>query len=833
MRVKDPSSRAVPEMTKRNRRPQKPQDDDSSDDIAGLTCQHVSLAVDVNQVKKAVAQNMWSVCSECIKERKTCDGEPAAPLDVWLCLKCGYQGCSRSSEGQHSLKHFQAAHTEPHCIVINLSTWIVWCYECDEELLTHCNKKAVVQMVDFLQKHATKTGAGSSKIIKVREENIDGCESLKGKSLVNSTSVPVKGINNLGNTCFFNAVMQNLAQTQILNEMMHEVKEKGPKLKICPLTDANLDPLVVNLPSPGPLTSAMFLFLHSMKEAGKGPLSPKVLFSQLCQKAPRFKSFQQQDSQELLHYLLDAIRVEETKRIQTGILKAFNNPTTKTADEETRRKVKAYGKEGVKGNFIDCIFVGELTSTIMCEECEHISTVKEPFINLSLPIIEERVSKPVPSGRTSKNKGIQDAETGQHTSVTVKQERSGTSPVLLSCQSKNTRKASSTTDKNQQTNERRSVRKPLGEEERNNGYVQQKKDQPQEDNCSVPHSESLSTIAHPVKVGSQSECSEKDLSQSESSNDADSEASECEASSKLTVPLKNNKASTLKADEFQHTADTRQQLHSKQKDCTFNDTLSDAISKLNLSNNISENYGPANEDTLHLPHHNSDFAKEKSVIFQNPQAAFQTLSHCYIPSSKECSIQSCLYQFTSVELLMGNNKLLCENCTERRPKHQKKINCSEKKTENMYTNTRKQFLISSVPPILTLHLKRFHQAGLSLRKINKHVDFPVLLDLAPFCSASCKNIADGERVLYSLYGIVEHSGSMRGGHYTAYVKVRAHNKKVLDHISGNRNISGLKESVGAPAGQWVYVSDTYIQTVPEPRVLNSQAYLLFYERLLQ
>ncbi|XP_064412341.1 ubiquitin carboxyl-terminal hydrolase 45 isoform X2 [Latimeria chalumnae] len=814
MRVKDPSSRAVPEMTKRNRRPQKPQDDDSSDDIAGLTCQHVSLAVDVNQVKKAVAQNMWSVCSECIKERKTCDGEPAAPLDVWLCLKCGYQGCSRSSEGQHSLKHFQAAHTEPHCIVINLSTWIVWCYECDEELLTHCNKKAVVQMVDFLQKHATKTGAGSSKIIKVREENIDGCESLKGKSLVNSTSVPVKGINNLGNTCFFNAVMQNLAQTQILNEMMHEVKEKGPKLKICPLTDANLDPLVVNLPSPGPLTSAMFLFLHSMKEAGKGPLSPKVLFSQLCQKAPRFKSFQQQDSQELLHYLLDAIRVEETKRIQTGILKAFNNPTTKTADEETRRKVKAYGKEGVKGNFIDCIFVGELTSTIMCEECEH-------------------VSKPVPSGRTSKNKGIQDAETGQHTSVTVKQERSGTSPVLLSCQSKNTRKASSTTDKNQQTNERRSVRKPLGEEERNNGYVQQKKDQPQEDNCSVPHSESLSTIAHPVKVGSQSECSEKDLSQSESSNDADSEASECEASSKLTVPLKNNKASTLKADEFQHTADTRQQLHSKQKDCTFNDTLSDAISKLNLSNNISENYGPANEDTLHLPHHNSDFAKEKSVIFQNPQAAFQTLSHCYIPSSKECSIQSCLYQFTSVELLMGNNKLLCENCTERRPKHQKKINCSEKKTENMYTNTRKQFLISSVPPILTLHLKRFHQAGLSLRKINKHVDFPVLLDLAPFCSASCKNIADGERVLYSLYGIVEHSGSMRGGHYTAYVKVRAHNKKVLDHISGNRNISGLKESVGAPAGQWVYVSDTYIQTVPEPRVLNSQAYLLFYERLLQ
>jgi len=49
-------------------------------------------------------------------------------------------------------------------------------------------------------------------------------------------------------------------------------------------TFAFKDPLVVNLSSPGPLTSAMFLFLHSMREAGKGPLSPKVLFSQLCQK---------------------------------------------------------------------------------------------------------------------------------------------------------------------------------------------------------------------------------------------------------------------------------------------------------------------------------------------------------------------------------------------------------------------------------------------------------------------------------------------------------------------------------------------------------------------
>uniref|UniRef100_A0A8C9FX06 Ubiquitin carboxyl-terminal hydrolase n=1 Tax=Pavo cristatus TaxID=9049 RepID=A0A8C9FX06_PAVCR len=514
MRVKDPS-RANPEKTKRSKRPNRPQDEDSSDDIAGLTCQHVSQAVDVHHVKRAVAQSIWSICSECLKERRMSDGEPVAPSDIWLCLKCGSQGCSKSSEGQHSLKHFQTARTEPHCIVISLSTWIIWCYECDEELSTHCNKKALAQIVDFLQKHGSRAEASSSKIIRLRDESSETSEILKGKSSGNGTSVPVKGINNLGNTCFFNAVMQNLAQTHILNELMYEMKEKGTKLKICHTSDSQLDPLVVNLSSPGPLTSAMFLFLHSMREAGRGPLSPKVLFSQLCQKAPRFKGFQQQDSQELLHYLLDAMRIEETKVT--------------------------------------------------------ISTVKEPFIDLSLPIIEER--------------------------------------------------------------------------------------------------------------------------------------------------------------------------------------------KL----------------------------KKKTAKF-------------------------CVIVLTSQILLIFIN--------------------TEKKMEGVYTNARKQLLISSVPAILILHLKRFHQAGLSLRKVNRHVDFPLILDLAPFCSASCKNVTDGARVLYSLYGIVEHSGSMRGGHYAAYVKVRAPSKKLLEHISSTKNVLGLKEAMGASAGQWVYVSDAHVQMVPESRVLNAQAYLLFYERLM-
>uniref|UniRef100_A0A8C7P0G4 Ubiquitin carboxyl-terminal hydrolase n=1 Tax=Oncorhynchus mykiss TaxID=8022 RepID=A0A8C7P0G4_ONCMY len=711
--------------------------------IFTLTCQHVSKAVDLSSVKKAVTSSMWSMCSDCLRERTMIDGEPASGHDILVCLKCGFQGCSQS-ESQHSTKHHQTLHPESHCITVSLGTWKAWCFECNEELSTHCNKKALAQTLDFLQKHSVKAASGTtSKMIKLREEPSDYADQSRGKSPVNnSTLVLVKGINNLGNTCFFNAVMQNLSQTHMLNDLIQDVKEKGHKLKICPPAESNVGALTVTLPSPEPLTSAMFLFLHSVKESGKGPVNPKILFNQLCQKAPRFKGYQQQDSQELLHYLLDSMRVEETKRIKAGILKSFNNPTEKTADDETKRQVKAYGKEGVTMNFVDRIFVGELTNTIMCEECEHISTVKEAFIDISLPVIEER---------------------GQKSPGSV-EEKGADSPS----------------------------------------------DHPEEESPSV-----MARAAGGSKMAatsSLSDGSDKDSGPQESSNDADSEASESE-----WIPRHPSGHSHGGRGSTPTQSPTPPALSPRTQQGGAVEQLVSAVHKMNL--------GPDSGDSpsTHCPEDQREPQPQhpQQSPHSNHQGAFKALSHSYTPCSKECSIQSCLHQFTSVELLMGNNKLLCESCTDRRQKQLRKSTSVEKKSDKVYTSARKQMLISSLPPVVTLHLKRFHQAGMNLRKVNRHVNFPLILDLAPFCSASCKNLVAGERVLYSLYGIVEHSGSMRGGHYTAYVKVRWPQRRTEQpHPSS------------ATQGQWVYVSDTNVHAVPESRVLNSQAYLLFYEEML-
>ena len=56
------------------------------------------------------------------------------------------------------------------------------------------------------------------------------------------------------------------------------------------------------------------------------------------------------------------------------------------------------------------------------------------------------------------------------------------------------------------------------------------------------------------------------------------------------------------------------------------------------------------------------------------------------------------------------------------------------KPKTVYTNAKKQLIIYSPPAILTLHLKRFQQNGYSFIKVNRHVDFSMMLDLAPYCS---------------------------------------------------------------------------------------------------
>ncbi|RDY07290.1 Ubiquitin carboxyl-terminal hydrolase 17, partial [Mucuna pruriens] len=117
-----------------------------------------------------------------------------------------------------------------------------------------------------------------------------------------------------------------------------------------------------------------------------------------------------------------------------------------------------------------------------------------------------------------------------------------------------------------------------------------------------------------------------------------------------------------------------------------------------------------------------------------------------------------------------------------------------------YEKARKKLTVLEAPNILTIVLKRF-QSG-NFEKLNKSVQFPEVLNMAPYMSGT-----KDKSPLYSLYAVVVHLDIMNAafsGHYVCYVK----------------NIQG----------EWFRTDDSRVEPVELSRVLSERAYMLLYAR---
>ncbi|CAI9763464.1 unnamed protein product [Fraxinus pennsylvanica] len=140
-----------------------------------------------------------------------------------------------------------------------------------------------------------------------------------------------------------------------------------------------------------------------------------------------------------------------------------------------------------------------------------------------------------------------------------------------------------------------------------------------------------------------------------------------------------------------------------------------------------------------------------------------------------------LVQFTTSETLTGDNKYKCSRCKS-------------------YQKAKKKLTVLEAPNILTIILKRFRSGNLG--KLDKLVQFPEVLNLAPFMSGT-----NDKCPVYSLYGLVVHLDIMNaayGGHYISYVKDFQ--------------------------GDWFRVDDSRVIPVDLETVLSEQAYILLYSR---
>ena len=172
--------------------------------------------------------------------------------------------------------------------------------------------------------------------------------------------------------------------------------------------------------------------------------------------------------------------------------------------------------------------------------------------------------------------------------------------------------------------------------------------------------------------------------------------------------------------------------------------------------------------------------EKKEILSCSPEPYF--MIDLSLPTENKCpSLYDCFDSYVSGEVLQGENAWLNDSTGEKQ-------------------NVEKKIGFWSFPCILAIDLKRFNPVN----PINKNqilVTFPLEnLDLTKYVFGYKK-----EQYIYDLFGIVNHSGSTYGGHYTSYVKT-ADNK-------------------------WFHFNDTNVSEVKNlDELISPRAYCLFYRK---
>ena len=175
-----------------------------------------------------------------------------------------------------------------------------------------------------------------------------------------------------------------------------------------------------------------------------------------------------------------------------------------------------------------------------------------------------------------------------------------------------------------------------------------------------------------------------------------------------------------------------------------------------------------------------DVLFSKDEFLTETQKQERQASEC---GGNHISILDCIAKYCEEEQLDESDAWYCNRC-------------------KAHVRAMKQFDLYRTPPILIIHLKRFHFSSTTHRrdKVDTFIDFPLEdLDLKEVV----KNWGSVEPI-YDCYAVSNHFGGLGGGHYTAYAK--------LDD------------------GTWCNFDDSRVSIVEKSDVVSNAAYCLYYKR---
>lgn len=179
------------------------------------------------------------------------------------------------------------------------------------------------------------------------------------------------GLHNLGNTCFMNAALQVMFNTQPLARYFQQ------DMHLYELNMAN------KLGTKGQLAMRYSELLKEVWTASARSIAPLKLRFCVTKHAPQFAGGGQHDSQEFLEWLLDALH-EDLNRVME---KSYSELKDSDGRADNVVAAEAWLQHNARNQSIVIdLFYGQLKSKVTCLGCGKDSVRFDPFSLLSLPL---------------------------------------------------------------------------------------------------------------------------------------------------------------------------------------------------------------------------------------------------------------------------------------------------------------------------------------------------------------------------------------------------------------------------------------------------------------